>query len=66
MGLTDLWPLFGLRLRTPRLELLLPTDNAAELGVTRPLGYADPSPSSTLRRADRSVAAASAMATSLS
>jgi RimJ/RimL family protein N-acetyltransferase len=30
-GMTDWWPLFGLRLRTPQLELRLPTDEDLEV-----------------------------------
>jgi len=41
--LTDLWPLFGLRLRTPRLELRLPSlEQLAELGELAGEGVHDP------------------------
>jgi RimJ/RimL family protein N-acetyltransferase len=40
----DIWPLFGLRLRTPRLELRLPTlDQLAELAALAAEGIHDPS-----------------------
>jgi RimJ/RimL family protein N-acetyltransferase len=41
--LTDVWPLFGLVLRTPRLELRLPSlDQLAELGELAAEGVHDP------------------------
>jgi RimJ/RimL family protein N-acetyltransferase len=41
--LTDLWPLFGLVLRTPRLELRLPSlEQLAELGKLAAEGVHDP------------------------
>jgi RimJ/RimL family protein N-acetyltransferase len=43
MALVDHWPLFGLRVRTPRLELVSPTDElAAELGELAVQGIHDP------------------------
>ena len=41
--LTDVWPLFGLVLRTPRLELRLPSlERLAELGELAAEGVHDP------------------------
>jgi RimJ/RimL family protein N-acetyltransferase len=41
--LTDYWPLFGIRLRTPRLELRVPgPDDLAELAGTAAAGVHDP------------------------
>lgn len=43
-SLVDLWPLFGLRITTPRLELRLPTDDdLAELVEVSQRGIHDPS-----------------------
>jgi RimJ/RimL family protein N-acetyltransferase len=42
-GMTDWWPLFDLRLRTPRLELRLPTDaDLDELASLAATGVHDP------------------------
>ena len=42
--ITDFWPLFGLRLRTPRLELRVPNlEDLAALAALAAAGVHDPS-----------------------
>ena len=59
--LTDVWPLFGLVLRTPRLELRLPSlEQLAALGELAAGGRARPGGDAVLRALDRPAAGSGA------